>query len=455
MNYSILLTITSILAAMLGWLYYTTKQKWEKQQQEQLLLKDRNSQLEAQYTYTQNTLEDKRLELQEKQQRLDHLYDEFQQLMTDSSRIEEQNKFLHQQLQEEKQRLEQIQQEFKVQFENTAQQLLQRISGTFMEQNQHKMDDILKPLSEKIESFRNSVQQSLVAETSQRTELKAELQKLLLLNQTLTQEANNLTNALKGDTKKQGNWGEMILERVLEASGLEKGIHYITQDAQRDSEGALKKPDLLLKLPEDRQLVIDSKVSLKAYEQYCSATDETEKQQALKLHLQSVKNHVDELSSKSYHSLYKNTTDFVLLFVPIEPAYALAILQQDDLYDYAFRKRIIVVSVPSLLATLRIINAMWRLENQNRNAEEIVKQGSALYEKFVGFTEDMRTVGTHLGRSQEVYESAMNKLSTGRGNLVNRAEGMRRLGLETKKELPRELIEKSENGADYDGFTLE
>lgn len=454
MNYTVLLTITGTLAFVLGWLYFSTRQKWEQQQREQVLLKERNNHLEAQYTYTQHMLEDKRIELQEKQQRLDHVYTEFQQLMADSSRIEEQNRFLQAQLNEERQRLQQIQQEFKVQFENTAQQLLQRISGTFMEQNQHKMDDILKPLAEKIESFRNSVQQSLVAETTQRTELKTELQKLLLLNQTLTQEANNLANALKADTKKQGNWGEMILERVLEASGLEKGIHYFTQDAQRDSEGMLKKPDLLLLLPENRQLVIDSKVSLKAYEQYCSATDEMEKQQSLKLHLQSVKNHVDELSRKSYHSLYKNTTDFVLLFIPIEPAYALAILQQDDLYDYAFRKKIIVVSVPSLLATLRIIDAMWRLENQNKNAEEIVKQGSALYEKFVGFAEDMRTVGIHLGRSQEVYDSAMNKLSTGRGNLVTKAEGMRRLGLETKKELPRELVDKSENVAD-DGLMLE
>lgn len=399
---------------------------------------------EAQQHYLQQLLDEKRNELGSLQQRLDELHTRFLELNTDHQRTLEQNRLLQQQLSEEKQRLVQVQQEMHLQFENTARQLLEGISGAFMERNRQKLDDVLKPLSDKIESFRSSVQQSLMAETAQRASLQTELQKLLQLNQTLTQEANNLTSALKADTRKQGNWGEMVLERVLEASGLKKGIHYLTQESERDEQGQLKRPDLLLLLPENRQLVIDSKVSLKAYEQYCSAATEPERQLALKAHLQSLRSHVDELGGKHYHTLYNNTTDFVLLFVPVEPAYALAISQQGDLYDYAFRKRIIMVSVPTLLATLRIIDAMWRLDSQNRNAEEIVKQGTALYEKFVGFTEDMRAVGQHLGRSQEAYESAMNKLSTGKGNLVNRAESMRRLGLNNKKELPPELIEKSE-----------
>ena len=452
----ILLIISGIIIVVLGYLLFAARQMQQAKQAEGAAAlaalqanyaaqQERYHLLEAKQDYLQNMLDDRALLLKEKQQQLERINEEFSALMSEQGRLVEQNKYLHQQLSGEKERLQQVQQDFKVQFENIAQQLLQRISGTFMEQNKVKMDDVLKPLSEKIDNFRSSVQQSLVAETAQRTELKNELQRLLLLNQTLSKEANNLTNALKADTKKQGNWGEMILERVLEASGLEKGVHYFTQDAQRDEMGQLRKPDLVLQLPENRQLVIDSKVSLKAYEQYCSAVNEDDKRYALKMHLQSVKNHVSELSAKAYHTLYKNTTDFVILFIPIEPAYALAIMHQDeDLYDFAFRKRIILVSVPSLLATLRIIDNMWRLDKQNKNAEEIVRQGSALYDKFVGFAEDMGLIGEHLKRSQHVYEGAMNKLSSGSGNLVGRAERMRKLGLDNKKVLPKDMIGEQE-----------
>lgn len=457
----ILLIISGIGILVLGYCLFTAKQQQKAQEaiQEQQLQQlsaaqasyaslqtgytaqqERYHLLEAKQEYLQNMLDDKAMLVREKQQQLERINEEFSVLMSEQGRMMEQNKYLQQQLMGEKERLQQVQEDFKVQFENIAQQLLQRISGTFMEQNKVKMDDVLKPLSEKIDNFRSSVQQSLVAETAQRTELKNELQRLLLLNQTLSKEANNLTNALKADTKKQGNWGEMILERVLEASGLEKGVHYFTQDAQRDETGQLRKPDLVLQLPENRQLVIDSKVSLKAYEQYCSAVNEEDKKYALKMHLQSVKNHISELSAKAYHTLYKNTTDFVMLFIPIEPAYALAIMQQDeDLYDFAFRKRIILVSVPSLLATLRVIDNMWRLDKQNKNAEEIVRQGSALYDKFVGFAEDMGMIGAHLKRSQNTYDDAMNKLTSGNGNLIGRAEKMRKLGLDNKKVLPKEM----------------
>ena len=448
----ILLIISGVIILALGYLLFDGRRKQQLRQAagaEELAAlqagyaaqQERYHLLEVRQDYLQHTLDDREMLLKEKQRQLERINEEFSVLMSEQGRLLEQNKYLHQQLSGERERLQQVQQDFKIQFENIAQQLLQRISGTFMEQNKVKMDDMLKPLSEKIDNFRSSVQQSLVAETAQRTELKNELQRLLLLNQTLSKEANNLTNALKADTKKQGNWGEMILERVLEASGLEKGVHYFTQDAQRDETGQLRKPDLVLQLPENRQLVIDSKVSLKAYEQYCSAVNEEEKRYALKMHLQSVKNHVTELSAKAYHTLYNNTTDFVMLFIPIEPAYALAILQQEeDLYDFAFRKRIILVSVPSLLATLRVIDNMWRLDKQNKNAEEIVRQGSALYDKFVGFAEDMGLIGEHLKRSQNVYESAMNKLSSGSGNLVGRAERMRKLGLDNKKALPKDLV---------------
>lgn len=442
--------ISGIVAVILLVLLLRTRQQLtalraaDKQQIELLQanftsLQEKYRGMEARQEYQQQMLDDKNALLKEKQDQLERLNEEFASIMSEQGRLMEQNKYLQIQLNGEKERLQQVHKEFSIQFENTAQQLLHRISGNFMEQNKTKIDDVLKPLSEKIDSFRSSIQQSMVAETSQRAALKTELERLLELNQTLSKEANNLTKALKADTKKQGNWGEMILERVLEASGLEKGVHYKTQDTQRDDAGQLRKPDLLLQLPEERQIIIDSKVSLKAYEEYCSAENEDDRKYALKMHIQSVKNHVNELSQKAYHRLYQNTTDFVLLFIPIEPAYALAVMQEEDLYDYAFRRKIILVSVPSLLATLRIIENMWRLDKQNKNAEEIVKQGSALYDKFVGFVEDLATVGEQLKRSSSAYEQAMNKLTAGHGNLVGRAEKMRKLGLNNKKELPKQV----------------
>ncbi|RFS23356.1 DNA recombination protein RmuC [Chitinophaga silvatica] len=459
----ILLIISGICVLVLAYLFINTRQQLlgkqaADQQQAQLwqadyaALQEKTRLQEARFEYQQNMLEDKAVSLREKQEQLERLNEEFVSVMSEQGRLIEQNKYLQIQLNSEKERLQQVHKEFGLQFENTAQQLLHQISGNFMEQNKTKMDDVLKPLSEKIDSFRNSLQQSLVEETSQRAALKTELGKLMELNQTLSKEANNLTNALKTDSKKQGNWGEMILERVLEVSGLEKGVHYTTQDAQRDEKGLLKKPDLVLYLPENRRLVIDSKVSLKAYEQYCSAENEEDRKHALKMHVQSVKNHVNELSEKSYHTLYDNSTDFVMLFIPIEPAYALAIMQpEEELYDYAFKRRIILVSVPSLLATVRIIENMWKLEKQNKNALEIVKQGSALYDKFVGFVDDLTAIGVQLNQSNKAYENALNKLSTGKGNLVGKAEKMRKLGLNSKKSLPKELLDL---GSDEDTESL-
>lgn len=438
------LIATVIVLLVLIYLLFTAKARQQQLEAQQRQMQERAVQLESQQLYLDAALKDRERQLQDLQDQLERLNEEYALQKGDQGRLLEQNKYLQLQLTEERQRLIQQQEESRHQFENIANQLLHRISGNFMEQNQSKLDDLLKPLSEKIDNFRSSVQQSLVAETTQRTELRAELQRLLLLNQTLTKEANNLTNALKADTKKQGNWGEVILEKVLEASGLEKGIHYVTQDSRYDADGQLRRPDMVLHLPENRRVIIDSKVSLKAYEQYCSAEDDTARQQFLKQHLASVKNHVNELSAKAYQSLYNNTTDFVLLFIPVEPAYALAIMQPDeDLYDFAFRKRIILVSVPSLLATLKVIENMWKLEKQNRNAQEIVKQGGALYDKFVGFITDLEQVNNYLGKTRDAYDEAMKKLTTGGGNLVSRAEKMRKLGVDNKKKLPEIYVQEA------------
>jgi DNA recombination protein RmuC len=265
----------------------------------------------------------------------------------------------------------------------------------------------------------------------------------------LSEQANNLTAALKTDTRKQGNWGEFLLERILEVSGLESGVHYKKQLSVGDGEGTTRRPDVVILLPENRHVVVDAKVSLTAYERYFASTDEAEQQRALKDHLRSVRSHIDELSRKSYERLFDGSPDFVLMFIPVEPAYGLAIMQDNNLFSDAFRKKVILVSVSSLLATLRIIDALWRLEKQNRNAAEIIRQGGQLYDKFVGFVEDMQSLGVKLKGAQYEFGQAFGKLTEGRGNLVRKAEQMKSLGLDTRKRLPDTLTENAlDPGAD-------
>lgn len=355
----------------------------------------------------------------------------------------EKNKFLQEKLNTEKENTDQLQEKFKTAFENLANQILENKSEKFTRQNQTNLENLLQPLQERIREFEKKVDETYDKESKQRFTLEKEVQRLYELNQTLSKEANNLTNALKADTKKQGNWGEMILERILEASGLQKGLHYFLQESVREENGNIKRPDVTIALPENKRIIVDSKVSLTAYERYCSAADNEERLAALRAHVQSVKNHIDELSAKDYEGLYQNSPDFVLLFIPVEPAFSAALMADNSLYEYAFRKRVILVSISTLLATLRIIDSMWRLEKQNKNAEEIVRQGTALYDKFAGFVEDLKAIGKNLEQTRDAYESAMNKLSTGRGNLISRAGNMRRLGLDTKKELPPDLQEET------------
>src|SRR5690348_14224785 len=293
----------------------------------------------------------------------------------------EKNKFLEEKISTEKENTNQLQEKFKTAFENLANQILENKSEKFTRQNQVNLENLMQPLQERIREFEKKVDETYDKESKQRFTLEKEVQRLYELNQTLSKEANNLTNALKADTKKQGNWGEMILERILEASGLQKGLHYFLQESVREEDGKIKRPDVTIALPENKRIIVDSKVSLTAYERYCSAADNEERLVALKAHVQSVKNHIDELSGKDYEGLYQNSPDFVLLFIPVEPAFSAALMADNSLYEYAFRKRVILVSISTLLATLRIIDSMWRLEKQNKNAEEIVRQGAALYDK--------------------------------------------------------------------------
>ncbi|HUX84021.1 MAG TPA: DNA recombination protein RmuC [Chitinophagaceae bacterium] len=389
-------------------------------------------------------LADREKLLEQAQARLAVKQAEILELSSSLARAGSREEALVAQLDGRQQEIQKIQEHFRLEFEQLANRIFEQKSEKFTRQNQENLDQLLKPLQERIKDFEKKVEEAYHSESRERFSLQQEVKKLADLNQVLGQEAANLTRALKTDTRTQGNWGEMILERVLELSGLVREVHYQVQQSSKDEEGNRKRPDVILLLPDSRKLIIDSKVSLTAFEQYCSATTESARLQALKDHLESVRQHISGLSAKDYPDLYPTSSpDFVLLFIPLEPAYSLAIQQDQGLYDYAFRKNIILVSVFNLLATLRLIHSMWRLDSQNRHAQEIVQQGSRLYEKFVGFAEDLKAIGSDLDQAGEHYRDAMNKLSEGKGNLVQRAEQMKALGLDPKKQIPEDLVSRS------------
>ena len=352
------------------------------------------------------------------------------------------NANLKRQLQEQLATHQQLAEENRLQFEALSNRLLDEKAEKFTRQNQNNLDQLLKPLQEKIKDFEKKVEETYQRESNERFSLKNELQRTFALNQTLSEQANNLTNALRADTRKQGNWGEYLLEKILESAGLQEEMHYRKQVAFQTDEGAFR-PDIILDLPEHKHLVIDAKVSLRAYERYFNAPDEQSRTEALQQHLRSVRSHIDQLGSKNYDRLMERTPDFVLMFIAVEPAYNLALMNSPELYELAYRKKVILVSVSSLMATLRIVESLWRLEKQNKNAHKVVEEGNKLYEKLAGFVADMESMGQKIGSLQTAYDQAMSKLTTGRGNLIRRAENMRRLGLNPTKQLPENLRDQS------------
>ena len=314
------------------------------------------------------------------------------------------------------------------------------------DQQQVKLNDVLNPLKEKLLAFETQVNEGQKNSLHQNTVLLEQIKNLTNLNQTVTQKTEDLTNALKGSNKSQGNWGEMILERVLESSGLKKGMEYETQFVTKNQINETIKPDAVIFLPDNKNLIIDSKVSLTAYERYTSAEEGTvEKDQALKEHIESLKSHIKLLSAKDYHTgLDLNSPDFTLLFIPIESGFVATISQDTTLFNYAWERKIVLVSPSTLLATLRTIASVWKTEYQTRNAIEIARQAGDLYDKFVSFTQDMEDVGKHMKRAEDAHAGALNKLSTGKGNLVSRAEKLHKLGIKSTKKLNQGLIQDEE-----------
>jgi len=343
-------------------------------------------------------------------------------------------------LESERVREEQLSNRFKA----LASEILEDKSKRFTEQNQTNLNQLLEPLKVKITEFQSKVQEVYVQEGKDRSALAEQVKQLMSLNNQLSKDAHNLTSALKGQSKTQGNWGEFILERVLETSGLRKGHEYDVQESHTRDDGTRAQPDVVVHMPEDRHLIVDAKVSLKAYEEYANAESEQQRDNAMKHHLDSVRGHIKDLSGKNYQQIYGlKSLDFVLMFIPVEPAFMLAIAHDSDLWQDAWKKNVLLVSPSTLLFVLRTVAHLWRQEQQNRNAQEIAKRGAELYDKLAGFVEDLDNLGVKLQQAQKAYDGAYSKFSGGRGNVIRQAEMLKELGVKPAKHLPQNLVDSA------------
>lgn len=347
---------------------------------------------------------------------------------------------------EQKNEVEQLQEKFTKEFENLANKILDEKSNKFTEQNKENMKNILSPLQDKIQLFEKKVEDTHKESIDYHAALRQQILGLREMNLQMSKETINLTKALKGDSKMQGNWGELVLERVLEKSGLEKGREYEVQQSHITEAGNRVFPDVVINLPDGKKMIVDSKVSLTAYEKYINEEDDNIKATLLKEHVFSIKRHVDQLGEKNYHDLYQmESPDFVLLFIPIEPAFAIALNEDTALYNKAFEKNIVIVTPSTLLATLRTIDSMWTNQKQQENAVEIARQAGALYDKFEGFVGDLIKIGKKIDESKVEYGAAMNKLVDGKGNLIVSVEKLKKMGAKAKKALPENVLKRAEN----------
>ena len=367
------------------------------------------------------------------------------QLIGLKSQLAAQNESLQQLLDSQKEEIVKIQEEAKLQFENLANKILEEKTLKFTEQNQQNLKNILNPLQEKITDFEKKVENTHKESIDYHAALRQQILGLKEMNLQMSKETLNLTKALKGDSKIQGNWGELVLERVLEKSGLEKGREYEIQKSFTTEEGNRVQPDVIINLPDGKKMIVDSKVSLTAYEKYINEEDDEQKSSFLKEHVNSLKRHVEQLGSKNYQHLYQmESPDFVLLFIPIEPAFAIALNEDTQLYNKAFERNIVIVTPSTLLATLRTIDSMWTNQKQQENAYEIARQAGALYDKFHGLLSDLISVGKKMDDAKAGYSDAMNKLIDGKGNLITSVEKLKKMGAKAKKALPENILNRAE-----------
>jgi len=430
--YIIFLIVGLLAGALIAW--FIAKSKFNSplpfSMEEYLTLQNDKVLIEQRYNDLRAESDTRKGEINRNQDRINTLNIEI-------SRLDTINKGFVDKLETQKQEMEDLHKKIKEQFENIASKIIFDNSRMIQQQHSDKLTDILSPFKEKIEKFENTVNLTHKENIRDNQSLKEQLKSLQELNKSIGEEARNLTTALKGQVKTQGNWGEMILERVLERSGLVKDNEYFVQNSMTTEDGKRYQPDVLVKLPENKTIIIDSKVSLLAYERYSSAETEEEQLIALKEHIASLRRHIRGLGEKKYQQLYAvNSLDFVLLFIPIEPAFSVAIQHDPEIFNEAFESNIVIVSTSTLLATLRTIASIWKLEYQNKNALEIARQSGALYDKFVGLLVDFDKVGDSINASHRSWEQAKNKLSVGKGNLVTSVQKLKKLGANASKTLP-------------------
>ncbi|MBO3098873.1 DNA recombination protein RmuC [Gelidibacter pelagius] len=457
MNDSIILIISILISGGIGaYIGITITKLTNKGEQSTLEERILNLQQQLLDSRMQHDLEIQKIE-QNNQAQLSSLKDSLAKIETDREFIRSEKEFLNTELtrknadfenlftknQEQKAEVEKLQEKFTIEFENLANKILDEKSTKFTTQNKENIDAILKPLHEKIQHFEKRVEETNKEDITRSADLRRQIIGLKELNEQMSKETTNLTKALKGDTKMQGNWGELVLERILERSGLQKDSEYFVQQSFTTEDGKRVLPDVVISLPGDKKMIVDSKVSLVAYERYINEVDESERSTHLKNHLISVRKRVSELGEKKYHQLYDmESPDFVLLFIPIESAFAIASMEYPALYSDAFDKNIIIVTPTTLLAVLKTIDSMWQNEKQKANAIAIATHAGRLYDSFVNLTEELVKVGNQIGTVQKSYDSAMVKL-TGKGNLIKRVETLKTLGAKASKQQNEKLLKRA------------
>jgi DNA recombination protein RmuC len=442
MNSILLIIVPAVIALMLVLLLMMSRQQSKQKHAAALARIESEHQLRLNALQQERLVDGERLsqarsQLQELNVELAKLTEKSLTLERQLSRYEAENNFLNTKLKEQSSEFERLQKQAALEFENLANRILKKNSEEFSNVNHQKINELIQPLKEKIVTFEKKVEETYEKGLKDQTDIRAELKKLYDLNQRISTEANNLTRALKGDVKQQGNWGEIVLERILERSGLTEGNEYEREKVVQNAEGKTIRPDVVVNLPDKKHIIIDSKVSLIAYERFVNSEEPVLREKYIREHLVSLKTHVKSLNEKHYsNSPQFNTPDFVLLFIPIESSFSVAVEQDQQLFNYAWENKVVLVSPSTLLATLRTVASIWQQENQTRNALEIARQGGALYDKFVGFITDMDKLGKNIASLQGTYDDASKKLYSGAGNLVRRVENLKELGASTSKEIP-------------------